>query len=232
MESHSRALSPMSASWVRERYFSSISIAILALSVWGFSDNLIWNVRQPSNSDPKFVIHGAFCLTWMLLFAVQANLVRTGRMRVHRKLGIAAFLTAAGVTVSTIYVFAAVWKGWDAMTPIVKANRLLLPSYSVLVLIAFFLRRRPDFHKRLLLIATLFMLEPVLSRSFDPIEPLLLGFTDSQVDFSWWIFFVTAWNGLFLSLFAYDWLTERKIHPVTIAGFGWFCAIWIAVRLI
>lgn len=222
----------MSGSWLRKYYFSLMSAATLALSVWGFSDNLFWNVRQPTNSDPKFVIHGLFCLAWMAVFFAQATLVRQGNIAAHRKLGIAGFAIAIGVTISTLYVFAAVWKGWDAMSALVKANRLLLASYSVLVLLAFLNRRRPDRHKRLILVATLFMLEPILSRSFDPIEPLLSGLSDSQVDFYWWIFFITAWNGLFASLFAFDFLTERRIHMVTIAGYMWFCAIWVFVQII
>ncbi|WP_428408298.1 hypothetical protein [Hyphococcus sp.] len=219
-------------SWMRKYYFSYVSAVTLALSVWGFSDNLFWNIGQPSNSDPKFVIHGLFCLTWMIVFFLQANLVRTGNLRLHRKLGVAGFIAAIGVTVTTLYVFAAVWKGWDAMSPLVKANRLLLPSYSALVLLAILNRGRSDWHKRLILIATLYMLEPILSRAFDPLEPLMAGLTDSQIDFYWWIFFVLVWNGLFASLFAYDFLTQKRIHQVTIAGYAWFCAIWIFVHTV
>jgi hypothetical protein len=217
---------------MKKNYFFTISAFLLFLSVWGFSDNLFWNVGQPSNRDPKFIFHGLFCLAWMLVFCVQAHLVRTGKMRLHRKLGMAGFLIAIGVTLSTLYVFVAVWKGWGAMAPYVKANRLLLASYSVLVLLAFLHRKRPEWHKRYLLIGTLYMLEPVLSRAFDPVEPWLAGFSDRQLDLFWWIFFVVLWNALFLSLLAYDRCVARRIHPVTAGGFAWFLAIWVFVYLV
>ncbi len=141
-------------------------------------------------------------------------------------------IAALGVTLSTIHIFVVVWKGWDAMAFYLKANRLLLPSYSLLVLLGYLNRKRPDWHRRFVYIATLFMLEPVLSRAFDPLEPLLTGLSESQIDFYWWIFFVLVWNGLFLSLFAHDWVVERRIHPVTAGGFAWFCAIWAVVLLV
>lgn len=223
--------SPTSA-WMRKNYFSLASGLMLALTLWGFSDNLIWNVGQPSNHDPKFIIHGLFCLAWMLILFTQANLARKGNARLHRKLGMAGLIAAFGVTISTIHIFVAVWKGWDSMPFYLKANRLLLPSYSLFVLLGFLNRKRSDWHKRYLFVATLYMLEPVLSRAFDPLEPLLSGLSDSQVDFYWWIFFVVVWNAFFLSLFVYDWLVARRIHPVTAGGLAWFYAILAIVLLV
>jgi hypothetical protein len=66
---------------IRRRYFSVAAALLLALTLLGFSDNLLINVGQPSNGDPKFVVHGLLCLAWMAIFAAQANLVRTGNVR-------------------------------------------------------------------------------------------------------------------------------------------------------
>lgn len=217
---------------MQKYYFSVISGIVLFLSLWGFSDNLFWKVDQPSNSDPKFVIHGLFCLAWMVAFFVQSTLIRKGDVRTHRKVGTWGLIAALGVAISTIYIFVVVWRGWDTMAIYIQANRILLPSYAVLLMLAYRYRSRPDWHKRLVCIATLFMLEPVLSRAFDPIDPWLLDYTDEQVDGWWWIFFLVTWNGLVLSLFAYDWSTLRRIHPVTIAGVAWFYAIWGVLALV
>lgn len=216
---------------MRRNYFAFASGFLLALSLWSFSDNFLWNVGQPSNSDPKLVVHGLFCMAWMIVLFAQAMLVRGGNIRTHRTLGVAGCIAAVGVTVTTIYVFFVVWKGWDAMAPYLRANRLLLPSYSILVLLGYLNRRRPEWHKRYMLVATLYMLEPVLSRAFDPLDPLLTGFTDAEVDLYWWAFFVVTWLGFFLSLLVYDWRVARRIHPVTIGGFAWFGAIWTIVIL-
>ena len=213
----------------RDRYFAVTSGLILALSVWGFSDNLIWDIGQPSNTDPKFVIHGLFCLAWMTLFFVQANLVRIGNVGMHRRLGVAGFLIASGVVASTLFVFWSVWRGWDAMPYYVKANRLLFIGFITCIALAFANRRRPDWHKRFVLVGTLYLLEPILSRAFDPIEFLFEGKADSEIDFYWLIFFVITWNLLFISLLAHDWRSIRRIHQVSTWGYVCFLAVWPVV---
>lgn len=217
---------------MKRLYFPVATAILLALTLFSFSDNLLTNVGQRSNSNPMLVIHGLFCLAWMILLCVQANLIRTRRIALHRSLGIAGMGIAIGVTISTLYVFWARWNGWDAMEPVMQANRLLLPSYSALVLLAFLWRRHPDWHRRLIFVASLYMMEPVLSRAFDPFNPILDLFTEEAVETAWWIFFVVTWNGLFLSLFVYDRKVARRIHPVTIAGYAWFWAVWAFVWLV
>ena len=199
---------------VQEYYFSVTSALILVLSLIAFSDNLIWDVGQPSNSDPKFIIHGAFCLAWMIVFVAQANLARMGRIDLHRKLAIAGFGIAIGVTISTIYVFAAIWEGWSAMSPEAKANRFLLPGYALLIFLAWVNRRRPEHHKRMIYMGTLYMLGPILSRAGGHMSLAQPGF------------FIIVWNGFFISLLLYDWIVARKIHPVTYLGYGCFYVIW------
>ena len=216
-------------SLTRRWYFPVASALLLALTLLGFSDNLFTDIGQPSNADPKFVAHGLFCLAWMTLLAVQANLVGRGHIRLHGALGVAGTVVAIGVVLSTLWVFVAVWKGWEAMPIVGKANRILLPGYALLVLLGFLNRRHPDRHKRLMFIASLYMMEPVLSRAFDPFEPLLVRFSDSQIDAGWWVFFVLMWNALFLSLMAYDWTLSGRIHAVTAVGYAWFCMLWAII---
>lgn len=217
---------------LQHQYFSIVSGVVLALTVWGFSDNLIWNVGQPSNSDPKFIVHGLLCLAWVVLLFTQATLVRQGHLATHRRLGQAGVVIGAGVILSTLYVFVAVWKGWDAMAISVKANRLLLPGFAVLWALALIHRRRADWHKRCMLMATFYMMGPVLSRALNPIDPLLASFPDAVVD-AWWLrFVVTTWSGLFVSLIAYDWFTLRRVHPVTLGGTAAFVLIWIVVSVV
>jgi len=135
-------------------YFSITSVLLLILSVVAFSDNLFTDIHQPSNSDPKFIIHGLFGLAWYVLLATQANLIRAGNLRLHRKLGIATFIVAIGVTLATLYVFVVLWKGWPNMDPEVRANRLLLPGFALCLLLAWQRRAQPEWHKRLIFIGT------------------------------------------------------------------------------
>lgn len=216
---------------LRRWYFPVAGLLLLALAIIGFSDNLFTDIGQASNADPKFIVHGLFCLAWMIVFAVQANLIRAGNVRLHRRLGTIAMVVAAGVTFSTLYVFIAVLKDWAAMPIYAKANRLLLPAYALFVVLGFLNRRRPDRHKRYLYIGTLFMMEPVLSRAMDPFIPYLGFSSETQIDRVWWRFFIVTWNGFFLSLLGYDWVTDRRLHPVSIAGYLLLIGIWIFVAI-
>lgn len=216
----------------RSLYFSVTSALLLFLSVAAFSDNLFTDIGQPSNRDPKFVIHGVFGLAWYVLLVIQANLVRVRNLRVHRKLGIATFIVAIGVTLSTLYIFIVVWKGWANMTPEVRTNRLFLVGYATCLLFAWLRRAQSDWHKRLIFSATFFMLGPVLSRAYDPlfvswIDPLFPAYTARVDEVAFLVFFWGLWIGFFLSLARYDWSLLRRIHPVTVAGFAWFALTWL-----
>lgn len=212
-------------------YFSIISVMLLILSIVAFSDNLFTDIHQPSNSDPKFIIHGLFGLAWYVLLATQANLVRVRNLRLHRKLGIATFIVAIGVTLSTLYVFIVLWKGWANMEPDVRANRLLLPGYALCLLLAWQRRARADWHKRLIIVGTFFMLAPVLDRCYDPLimswakASFPVMYTKQVDEVGFLLFRWGSWVGIFLSLALYDWKTRRAVHPVTWAGYAWFVLV-------
>lgn len=214
-------------------YFSIISILLLFLSIVAFSDNLFTDVGQPSNGDPKFIIHGLFGLAWYVLLATQATLIRLRNVKLHRKLGIATFIVAIGVVLSTLYIFIVVWKGWSNMAEDARANRLLLPGFAACLLPAWHRRSQSEWHKRLIFTGTFFMLGPVLSRAYDPlvvswIKPLFPVLYTKQVDEAAYLtFFFGVWIGLFLSLALYDWKNLRRIHPVTVAGLTWLPTAWL-----
>ncbi|HEU4806570.1 MAG TPA: hypothetical protein VFS91_12325 [Nitrobacter sp.] len=200
---------------------------LLALSLVAFSDNLVSDVTQPSNSNPVMIVHGLFLLTWMVLLLVQSMLPRLGRTDLHRRIGPYAFLAAAGVGVSTIFLFAVVWKGWAALTPEVLANRILLPSYAVCIYAAYRNRMRPEWHKRLVYCGTLLLSEPVLARTFDPlVGPLLPPMAPGEDMPIFYAYLIIVWTGFFVALMIYDRLKSRRIHPVTVGSLGWLYAVY------
>lgn len=198
-----------------KNYFVIVGALLVTLSVIGFSDNLLTDIGQPSNRDPKFVVHGLFWFAWLGVFVAQAALVRRGDLRLHRRLGVLGFGAAVGVVLSTLFVFVAVWRGWSVMPVHVKATRMFLACYALCVYLAWRNRRRPDWHKRLNYVGTLFVLLPILDRAA------------GHLPVPWGAFMLVTWNGFFVSLFAYDFAVAKRIHPVTWAGFGWFYVVWL-----
>lgn len=204
---------------VAKNYFSWTSIFLLILSLIAFSDNLFYDIRQESNSDPKFIIHGLFFLAWFIILVIQSNFIRQGNYIAHRTWGMWGMLIAIGVILSTFYVFYAVYEGWEAMPGFVKTNRIFTFTFAVFIFLAFRWRKHPAFHKRYLFVGTFYVLGPIIGRVADK-----LGAT---TDTSYLLFEAVIWNFLFFSLLTYDWLTQKKPHPITWIGFIWFYIIWL-----
>lgn len=90
---------------MKKYYFFIVSIFLLLLSLIAFSDNLITDIGQESNSDPKFLIHGLILFAWFIIVVVQSNFIRKGDYKANMKWGIAGMAVAMGVFVSIVYVF-------------------------------------------------------------------------------------------------------------------------------
>jgi hypothetical protein len=204
---------------VMRNYFLWASIYLLILSLAGFSDNLFFDVGQESNSDPKFIVHGLFFLAWFILLVVQSWHISKKNYKAHIALGSIGMLIALGVVLSTFYVFVAVYKGWSVMPFHVKANRFFTTSFALLVLLAYVYRKEAVKHKRLLFMGTLYVMGPVLDRVGSKLGlESLIGFV---------VFELIIWNGLFISLFIYDWLTLKRIHAISWVGCVWFYVVVI-----
>ena len=207
---------------MRKYYFLTASVLMLILSLVGFSDNLITDTGQASNSDPKFIIHGLFLFAWFIIFVIQTNFIRKENYKAHKKLGLAGMFVAAGVLITTLYIFIVVYKGWNVMPFNAKANRFFMPSFALLIWLGYMNRKKVAKHKRLMYVGTLYMLGPILDRALDEIFPDKL--ISNTV--GWGPFIIGFWSLFFISLFIYDWLTLKKIHPVTYLGFIWFYIVW------
>lgn len=201
---------------LKNYYFQVISTILLILSFIAFSDNLITDIGQKSNSDPKFIIHGLFMFAWFGTFVAQSYLIAQKKYDVHIKWGKIGFLLAIGVFASTLYVFIAIFKGWDAMEPFVKANRLFMLSFAVFLILAYLYRKNRVYHKRFIFWAIVLPIEPIMGR--------VTGVF--QID-NWELFYFLGWHAFFISFFAYDWQTLKRIHPISWIGLAWFYIAWM-----
>jgi hypothetical protein len=208
---------------MKKYFFPVASILILIFSVIGFSDNLFTDVTQKSNSDPKFIIHGLFCFAWIIILVIQTNFIRKGNIKAHMKLGVAGMVAAAGVFITTVYIFVVIYKGWDTMPYYVKSNRIFMPLFGVWVWLGYRNRRKPILHKRFMYIATLYMLGPILDRAID------LFYLDKIFSefFLYDVIVKVIWGLFFIFLFIYDWKTLRKVHLLSIIGAALFVVTWL-----
>jgi hypothetical protein len=117
------------------------------------------------------VIHGIVMTSWFVLFFTQVWLVGAGRTGLHRRLGIAGMGVA--VMVLCVGVIAAIDAARRGVSPppglatpleFMAVPLFDMPVFAALTGAAFWYRRRPDIHKRLMVLATLGMLTPAISR--------------------------------------------------------------------
>lgn len=205
--------------YLKRNYFFWASVFLLFLSLLGFSDNIFFDVGQESNSDPKFIVHGLFFLAWFILLVVQSWHISQKNYKAHIALGSIGMLVALGVVLSTFWVFVVIYEGWSQMPFYVKANRFFTTSFALLILLAYIYRTEGVKHKRFLFTGTLYVMGPVLDRVAGRLG--MDGFMDII------IFEAIVWNGLFLSLFVYDWLSLKRIHAISWVGCLWFYVVWI-----
>ena len=153
---------------------------------------------------------------WFGIFVAQSYFIAKKKYDAHIKYGKIGFILAIGVFLSTLYVFIAIFKGWDAMEPFVKANRLLMLSFAVFILLAYLNRKNRVMHKRFIFWAIVLPIEPIMGR----VSELFL------ID-NWELFYFLVWHSFFVSFFVYDWQTLKKIHPISWIGLSWFYIAWI-----
>jgi len=187
----------------------------------GFARTLY--LRSISGAAPLstlLLVHGIVMTTWFVVFGVQVWLVATRRIRLHRRLGMFGLVLAACV----VYVgFAAAIDAGRrgvgsafGVTPLMFMAIPLfdMPVFALLVGVAAWQRRRPDIHKRLMLLATLGMLTPAIARI--PLPLIQNGGPP--------VFFGLA-IGIVLACIAADTLWNRRLHPAC----GWGGALIVAM---
>jgi len=115
-------------------------------------------LRAPLPS-PIVHIHGAVFTLWMLLFVVQAALISARRVKWHRSFGTVAFcLPPIMIVLGVMTAIEALHRGVKIgpLDPAVSAAIPLIGivGFTIVIYASWRARRRPDAHKRLILIAT------------------------------------------------------------------------------
>jgi hypothetical protein len=193
-----------------KRYFFVAMAALVILTAFaGFAPSFY--LRSSFHPDHELSvllhIHGLVFSAWLILFLVQTSLIAKGSRLLHQRLGWFAFAVAV---LMLLLVGAATVEQMRRGLPLeVAATDISLNLFGAIMFgvplgCAIYYRKRPDWHKRFMLCATLGLLGA-------PILRLLLLSTNLE--------FPTAiiWGAVvtdlfFLPCFAYDLFTRGRIH--------------------
>src|SRR5882724_1875754 len=148
------------ASLLDRPFYFWMAVLIAAVVVFGFSFTVKANLIHPGSPRPAVLyVHAALFTGWLVFFMVQSALVRTRNVKVHRTLG--WFGLAMGVAMPIVGVTTAIvmnrmkLRAGDTSA----AAFMIIPfwdmvAFSVTFALAFSWRTKPEFHRRLMLMAS------------------------------------------------------------------------------
>ncbi len=162
---------PQLRGFVNKYFYFLMSLLFAALVVWGFSRTVNQNLFHASPPRPYLLwIHGAAFATWIAFFITQSTLVRARNVSWHRSFGwfgagLATVMVPLGVTIAIIMArFDTVRlreSGADAFLSIPFYDMI---AFGVFIALAIYWRRRPEFHRRLMFIATVGLMDAPVGR--------------------------------------------------------------------
>ena len=196
------------------RFYLIMSVLLAGIVVFGFSHTIPSDLAPPG-LPLLLLLHAVIFGAWVLLFIAQPALVVRRSISMHRKLGwIGAALACLMIVLGSSAILFALWN--NTLPPFYPPGLFItrgvvgLALFAGLLTAAIRLRRRIEWHKRLMLCAAVTVVVPGLERAL----PLPL--------------FGTAWpfvaDGV-LDLIALvgptmDLFVHRRIHPAYFWGVG------------
>jgi uncharacterized membrane protein len=192
----------------------------------GFVPEIVQHVAQHKPPFPLIVhVHGVVFLGWLVLLTTQVLLIRRRRADLHRKLGIAAMGLAVLMVIvgpaTAYYMQRSHWGTPDSDPPFLAIQLSDILAFAGLASAGFLLRNDSPAHKRLILLATLYISDAGFARLFGGGVHGLLGNGYWPLFFSLYL----ANDMLIVGLGAYDLATRKRLHPAYVAGVTWIFAL-------
>lgn len=204
-------------------FFTGMAVVAIGVGLIGFSTTFLAPMAAGRFVAPPVIhIHAALFFAWLAFLLTQVRLVSGRRTALHRRAGWAGLALAAAMAVSGVGVglFAA-RRDLAAGLGEVAHGQFLTVCIEMLVFAglvgaAIVYRRRPDVHKRLLLLATISILGPAWFR-FRHLFP--------SVDHPLMVFSAIA-DSLVIVAAVADRLNRGRFHPTYL----WVGSAMVAVH--
>ena len=144
-----------------EKYFYTLmSLLIAAVVTYGFSRTVDQNLVHPAVRRPGMLwLHGVIFSGWLAFFILQSLLVRVRSIRLHRTLGWFGAALGTAVTVVGVAITITMTRFHLHQLHETDMSFVIVPLWDITVFTVFFVlsiawRKRPEFHRRLALLAT------------------------------------------------------------------------------
>lgn len=206
------------------RFYLRMAWTIGGIVLAGFGGYILAGIS--SFSAPWWVhVHAVSYMAWIVLFLNQNLLVVRGDFAAHRRMGmVMAALALWMVLVGSVLLFASV--AAHRAPPVFSVAMLFAMDelgifiFAGLVAAGIALRRRSDWHKRLMLGATILLIHPAVGR----LTVLTIGFS--------WPVIILALLALVAIAAGFDWRNRGKVHPALLLVGGIIAAYGLTVPLL
>lgn len=225
------------------KFYITMAGIFVAIAFGGFFGTYwVQIARGTFTGSPLLHLHGLLFSLWTLFFLSQALLIANRRLRTHRAWGLfgislatAMLFTGMGVSIEGLQARLDAGYGDAARAfAIVPFTAILL--FATLVAAAIVNFRRPEWHKRLMLVATTALLQAAVARFFflaatgggpgmrPGIGPPL------PIERTMAPGLVVAF--LIVAAMVRDWRTDGRVHPAYWWGFGATMAVQLSRPLL
>jgi hypothetical protein len=217
-------VSTVTSVFEREHRFFFVSACLMALVlVAGFSTSILFH-RSSFDSPILFHVHAVTFFGWVVLYLLQSGLAATGSIALHKRLGWLALAWAPAMVVlgTAITVFVLRADGgpfFFAKNEFLFGNPFGILAFAGTVFWAISLRRRTDWHSRLMLCAMASLTGPGFGRLLP--MPLLMPF-------AWWIAAVVFPMLFILAGMIRDRRRTGRVHP----AYQWGLALLIGAQVV
>jgi len=138
-----------------------MSLLIAVVVVYGFSQTIDMNLIHPAIPRPFLLyVHAAVFTGWLVFFILQSALVRTHNVRIHRTIGGFGIALGAGIPVLGVATTLTMARFDLVQLHDQSANtNMIVPLFDLLAfastfVLALYWRKKPELHRRLILVAT------------------------------------------------------------------------------
>lgn len=217
--------------FLERHFYFGMSLLIAAVVVYGFSRTVNQNLFHPAVPRPLVLyLHGAIFSGWVVFFILQSALVQTHNVQIHRRIG--WFGAALGTSISIVGVTTAIvmphfrilqlHQNAEAVMAFLIVPLFDMLSFSMALALAIYWRRKPEFHRRLMLVATCALSAAAFGR---------FPFSDAVLR---WFFYVGVDLLILLGVMR-DLIVIRRVHQVYVYALpllviGQASAIFISIH--
>ncbi|HEV2398669.1 MAG TPA: hypothetical protein VGS27_17125 [Candidatus Sulfotelmatobacter sp.] len=206
--------------FLRQYFYFCASIVMAGLAGWAFSHTVDARLLHSKPPKPPLLwFHAALFSAWIVLFVMQSALVRVRKVSLHRTLGwfgaaLAAIMVVSGFVVSVVILrLEMTTLNRDRVASFLSILWFDLIIFAACMALAIYFRKRPEYHRRLVFMASCQLMQAVFVRFH------YIGYHD---------LFYPALDVLVVAGMLRDWVVDARVNkvylyvfPAMIALQGW-----------